>query len=677
MQPSRPPIGMTKAQLASILEGASCRVFGHEQNVNAGHRLVVGELARQFDHSMATLLSEPSMTTSSLHPPDVVLVDPLAGMHVIEVKGVTIDSIRDIKPGGTLEIQYATGVTKKNVVEQVRRAMFAILSAYQQQYLDVPTVGFHYWVVFPFISKREWRWTWRPPEILLQDDLAQMSAIMKKAAQVRLDKFHLPEWPSEELARIRGLFGDNAVLSRRQRTERPKPTEGTLGSYFDERAAEYRNLSAEQQDLVEEVWEEGPRLVRGVAGSGKTVVLAANLARRIQRAAPRFLDAGGIPVSTARIAVLCFNRALPPLIKEKLEAVYRQREESGLPSDVVLFNAHINKLYWDLSRVSKGPSPWHYQAVTGSTDEQRADYYLKAWQEFESEHPRAAEELRFDTIYVDEGQDLCPSEVSLLARLCKGTKDGGEPNLIIFYDDAQNLYGRTRPTWSKHGINVKGRARIMKQCHRNPQPIIEPAFNVLYGSHADTKAIVPAKEFGDIAGLEEMKLIEKSAGAWRLHFARPGDRLPRLTFAASAEEEAQRVAERLRWLITEQEVRPQDVLVLSYDWKMLDAVRKVLGDNGLPGCRGIHVVSDHKDERLAPEGFVTFSTVHSAKGYDAYAVLMIGADTYANDVEHRAAFYVGCTRAMEYLEVFASSRTGLAIEMERAVESYRVRVLSS
>ena len=64
---------------------------------------------------------------------------------------------------------------------------------------------------------------------------------------------------------------------------------------------------------------------------------------------------------------------------------------------------------------------------------------------------------------------------------------------------------------------------------------------------------------------------------------------------------------------------------------------------------------------------MTFSTVASAKGYDAYCVLLASAHDFPTDVTGRASFYVGCTRAIEYLEVFAHQKSGLVAEMERAL----------
>jgi len=41
------------------------------------------------------------------------------------------------------------------------------------------------------------------------------------------------------------------------------------------------------------------------------------------------------------------------------------------------------------------------------------------------------------------------------------------------------------------------------------------------------------------------------------------------------------------------------------------------------------------------------------------------------DIQGRASFYVASTRAIEYLEVFASSRSGLVPEMEQAVAALK------
>lgn len=58
-----------------------------------------------------------------------------------------------------------------------------------------------------------------------------------------------------------------------------------------------------------------PRVIRGVAGSGKTVVLAKLAARYLHR---------HYPEQTARIAVTCFNRTLVLFLAQKLDAAWRE-----------------------------------------------------------------------------------------------------------------------------------------------------------------------------------------------------------------------------------------------------------------------------------------------------------------------------------------------------------------
>src|SRR3954471_7818353 len=92
--------------LAKVVAKAECRVFGHEDAGNAPQRVVLAALIRGFDHPDATVLCEPGLARNTTRPPDVVLADPVAGVHVVEVKGVSLDQIEAIEPGGLFKIRY-------------------------------------------------------------------------------------------------------------------------------------------------------------------------------------------------------------------------------------------------------------------------------------------------------------------------------------------------------------------------------------------------------------------------------------------------------------------------------------------------------------------------------------------------------------------------------------------
>ena len=58
----------------------------------------------------------------------------------------------------------------------------------------------------------------------------------------------------------------------------------------------------------------------------------------------------------------------------------------------------------------------------------------------------------------------------------------------------------------------------------------------------------------------------------------------------------------------------------------------------------------------------------SAKGYDRYCVLLATAQHFDADVTGRASFYVGCTRAIEYLEIFGDEGGPLLREFTSCVD---------
>ena len=137
--------------------------------------------------------------------------------------------------------------------------------------------------------------------------------------------------------------------------------------------------------------------------------------------------------------------------------------------------------------------------------------------------------MAYDAIFVDEGQDFLEEDFRLLKELCR-VQPNHEPNIYVFYDDAQNFLGRKRPNWLSVGLNVRGRrAHVMSHCFRNTCPIVEAAFNVLYGSCANGEGEIPTKEFGDIALLEEKHAIARPL---MLHIPTEDGFVPRETQSA-------------------------------------------------------------------------------------------------------------------------------------------------
>ena len=89
---------------------------------------------------------------------------------------------------------------------------------------------------------------------------------------------------------------------------------------------------------------------------------------------------------------------------------------------------------------------------------------------------------RCDALFIDEAQDMGPSTLRLLSAIVKqqDAEDENSRAINIFYDNAQNIYGRSTPKWSEFGLDMRGRSTVMKESFRSTKPITEFALNVLY-----------------------------------------------------------------------------------------------------------------------------------------------------------------------------------------------------
>ncbi len=189
---------------------------------------------------------------------------------------------------------------------------------------------------------------------------------------------------------------------------------------------------------------DGHRIIFGVAGSGKTVLLLAK-AKMLAND------------SHKKILVLCFNKALA--------AYFRS----------VLRQSNITSLHFHA-----------WGASLGATYDEDVDRYgnnMLRLIGFSS---------RFDAVLVDEGQDF-PANWFRCAKAALIDPDQG--NLLVAYDGAQQVYRQKSFSWSQVGIRARGRTHSkdlgLHLNYRNTREIV---------SAAESFCTLPTEEDADVAG---------------------------------------------------------------------------------------------------------------------------------------------------------------------------------
>ena len=178
-------------------------------------------------------------------------------------------------------------------------------------------------------------------------------------------------------------------------------------------------------------------------------------------------------------------------------------------------------------------------------------------------------------------------------------------NYAGFEDEAHG--GLTRPSCTRVKLQYPRGTEI-----RNTRQIVEAAFNTLYGTFAADKANVPTKAFGDVGTLADKGLLQRVDDYWKVNFAKRAGLPAKATLVESQAAENALVLERLSWLIKEQDVRVEDILILSYTKKRIENLARFLEQSNNDWLPDLHVAFKEKDEIIGQRKRLTLSTVASA-----------------------------------------------------------------
>lgn len=416
-----------------------------------------------------------------------------------------------------------------------------------------------------------------------------------------------------------------------------------LGKQFRERKTMKPVLSRDQQRIANSNLDGKPRLVRGVAGSGKSIVLCTWLAKTVKRME------GNEPLC---IWAVYANRSLHKLLRESVESAWEE--------------------LWKDSLYDAPDFPWQKVSLLHVKDVLAgllpdAELSMDA---FEFDYDRAAEEYlrrldsatilpRCSALFIDEAQDMGPSMLKLLLSLVERSdiEDANSKPAHIFYDNAQNIYGRKTPKWSDFGIDMRGRSTIMRENFRSTNVIAELAVNALH-------RLVDPERKDDHNELMSMGLIEKAqinGQSWlKVRFNQIDGPKPFFRCCDRRTEELDAMANHLVQLIRVDGVSPSDICVIYNGKHVVQLLESILK----PILSQIDVelsIQTNRPFERKPNTLVV-TTSHSYKGYESEVVMIACVDQFVAGEGQVLAnnLYVAMTRARSLLCLYASQECGAA-----------------
>ena len=410
----------------------------------------------------------------------------------------------------------------------------------------------------------------------------------------------------------------------------------------------------------------GPQRIRGLAGSGKTIVLA-------KKAALMHLDH-----PDAKIAYTFYTKSLYQQITRLITRFYRDEHDRDPDWDMVTV-AHAwggaNEGIYSLACEAHGVRPLQFRVAQAADPNEPFGYACRQLMDATTIKPM------YDYLFVDEGQDYPDSFLRLCALLAK------EKRFIYAYDELQTIFQPTAPTpASIFGVDKSGAPRVkferdivLYKCYRNPLEILVCAHAIGFGVYGKMVQMLENEEHWTDIGyiLSDGALMPGSHVALlrplenSLPFLSQNQTVDQLVSAASyssVEAEVKATADAIAGDVA-QGLRPDDIMVVVVDDRNAKAylqdiasalARHDIDSNNIHAAFG--VVDFHQ------EGRVTLTTVHKAKGNEAYAVYVVGADApfESPGKRNRNKLFTAMTRAKGWLSVSGVRAGALVAEIEQA-----------
>jgi UvrD-like helicase family protein/nuclease-like protein/AAA domain-containing protein len=389
--------------------------------------------------------------------PDFVLICPDLGLMIIEVKGWYPSDIKTADHHEVVVLESRRETRRKHPLRQARDYMFALMDYCKKHpefhILLNPSGEYQNRFVFPFgniailsnitseqlgsHSLGDLSPVFPPSRVVTRDGLLSWENLNPDELKHTLRSYFDPYWSFPRLTE-RQVNTLRVIIHPQIQITSARPGLETGQGHAEMLDLKVLDLKQERNALN---IGQGHRILYGVAGSGKTVLLVAR-ARLLAQQNPE-----------SRVLVLCFNVSLSTYLKQCLADCQ---------------NATV--LHFDGWAKANGVVR-RFNHQHNETNNELGERLLRRLEQ------GYGDARSYDTVLIDEAQDFAPGWFRCALAAMKETNDG---DLLIVGDGSQGLYrGNRAVSWEKLGIHARGRT-IHKDCdldknYRNTREILELA----------------------------------------------------------------------------------------------------------------------------------------------------------------------------------------------------------
>ena len=377
--------------------------------------------------------------------------------------------------------------------------------------------------------------------------------------------------------------------------------------FFSQKQRRPLELDTRQRDLATTRTATGYRRIKGPAGSGKSVALAA-------RAATLAAEGKHILVVTYNITLLNYLRDLAVRHEASRRVIRRQ-------IDFLNFHYWCKRVCYDTGHAEEYKHLW---ATSSDGDSVISEGLPSLVQELYDQNDAHGAMPRYDAILVDEGQDF---HLSWWQTLRCSRKRGAE--MVLVADKTQNVYG-TATAWTEDamlGAGFRGPWVELKISYRLPPAVIpfvrRFAVEFLKGEEID------------IPMFDQRELDLYPVELRWVHVLRQSNELE------ACNSELRRMMKRLR-----RDTAIPDIVLLS---DSMSLGRRLVETQKSKGVHVLHTFAQEgRISRRQKRGFfqgaakVKATTTHSFKGWEARHLILLV--TSVKRAENRVLLYTALTR---------------------------------